>query len=107
MSAWKAWEREVAKRLGGVRRGPDTRGPEGGKTDIVHPVFAIECKHIARPSFVHFITAIRQAEANAQPHHRLCLAAIHRKGDDYSDGLVVMRIGDVADWFGDGGEGDG
>ncbi len=36
--AWKAWERTVARIFGGQRRGADTRGPEGGKIDVIHSV---------------------------------------------------------------------
>ncbi len=37
-AAWKAWERTVARIFGGQRRGADTRGPEGGKIDVIHSV---------------------------------------------------------------------
>ena len=50
--AWKAFERRIASVFGGKRRGADTSDDRGGKTDVIHPFYAIECKLLGAPSFM-------------------------------------------------------
>jgi len=95
--AWKQWERTVAKIFGGVRRGPDTRGEQGGKTDIIHPHFAIECKLLGAPGYADMLAACKQAEANAGPGQEP-VAVIKRKNKRIEDALVVMRLPVFRDW---------
>ena len=42
---WKAFERRVAKAVGGKRRGPNFTD---GRDDVIHPLFSIECKLLSR-----------------------------------------------------------
>jgi len=95
--AWKAWERQVAEKVGGQRRGPDTRGPSGGKTDIIHDAYAIECKLLSRPKYCELLDAVRQAECNADPGQEP-VAIVKRKGDRWQDALVVVRFETWREW---------
>lgn len=94
---WKAWERRVAEILGGVRRGPDTRGEHGGKTDIIHDRFAIECKRLSRPSFGLILDACKQAEKNGEDWQEP-IAVVGRKQDCWKDAIVVMRLEVFKKW---------
>jgi hypothetical protein len=99
-ASWKQWERRVAALFGGTRRGPDNRTAEAGKSDIIHPHWAVECKLLGRPSFAALLAAARQAESNAEPHH--CpVAVVKRKlrGSPDTEALVVFRLETFLDWF--------
>ena len=100
-AAWKAWERRVARSFGGERRGPLTRGADGGKTDVVVEGYAIECKLLSRPSFQQMLEAALQAEHNGEPGD-IPLAVIKRKRDQDAHALVVMRLPEFMAWFGGG-----
>ena len=89
--AWKAWERTVASLLGGKRRGADYGDSRGGKTDIIHPRWAVECKLLGRPAYMDIRNACLQAERNAEPG-QTPIAMVKRKGDRWEDALVVMRL---------------
>ena len=98
-AAWKAFERRMAKLFpGGRRRGPDTRGETGGKSDIVCDGWAPECKLLSRPSFSALLEAARQAEFNAQAL-QVPVAIVKRKRDSDRNALVVLRLGTFRDWF--------
>ena len=100
--AWKAWERAVARIFGGTRRGADTRGERGGKTDVIHDHFAIECKLLGAPTYSAMLAACRQAEENAGPLQEP-VAVVKRKNARARDALVVMRLETFAEWrLGDG-----
>jgi len=89
--AWKAFERRVAKQLGGRRRGPDFRGQEGGKTDVIVEGLAVECKLLSRTSWCDFLGAVEQAERASAPWE-LPLAVVKKKRALDKDALVVMRL---------------
>lgn len=105
---WKAFERRIAKVFGGKRRGADYRDQEGGKDDIIHPHWAIECKLLGRPSFAGMQAACRQAEAASRIPHpgenlllfraREPVAVIKKKGARDNDALVVMRLETFKEW---------
>ena len=95
--AWKAFERRIAAFVGGKRRGADTRDERGGKSDVIHPHFAIECKLLSRPSFGLMLDACHQAERNAELHQEP-LAIVKRKGDRDDDALVCMRLSTWREW---------
>ena len=97
--SWKQWERAVAKLVGGKRRGPDFRGEDGGKNDIIHPHFSIECKLLSRPSYGHLLDAALEAERNAKPDQEP-VAIVKRKGRSclVGDALVVMRLETWLQW---------
>jgi hypothetical protein len=100
--AWKAFERRIAKVFGGIRRGADTRSADGGKCDVIHDHFAIECKLVARPNHSTALDACRQAERNAKPHQEP-VVVIKRKNAHDRDALVVQRLEVFEQWrLGDG-----
>ena len=100
--AWKNFERRIASEFGGVRRGPDTRGEGGGKTDIIHPYFAIECKLLGAPSYADMLAACRQAEKNAERGQEP-VAVIKRKNKSMEDTPVIYRLPVFKAWrLGDG-----
>ena len=96
--AWKQWERRVAAIFGGRRRGPDTRGPDGGRSDVVHPFWAVEAKLLGRPGYADLLAACVQAEANRGPH-QCPVAVVKRKRARDHDALVVLRLETSRDWF--------
>lgn len=93
--AWKAFERRLAARFGGRRRGPDTAD---GKSDIVVEGWAPEAKLLARPGYADLLNAARQAERNAL-NGEIPVAIIKRKGDLDNNALVVMRLETFSEWF--------
>ncbi len=97
-AGWKAFERRIARVFGGTRRGPDTRGPDGGKTDVVHAFWGIECKLLGRPSYSDLVAAAKQTEANAEPG-QCPVAVVKRKRVEDRDALVVLRLEMFREWF--------
>ena len=90
--SWKAYERRIAKLFpSGQRRGADFRGDSAGKSDIISPGWAPECKLLARPSFGQLLGAARQAETNAKVDE-IPIAIVKRKNDRDVDSLVVFRL---------------
>lgn len=96
--SWKAWERLVSRYFGGQRRGADTRDEDAGKTDIVHPFWAIECKLLGRPGWADMLDAAKQAETNAKPG-QCPVAVVKRKNAEQLDALVVVRLETFREWW--------
>jgi hypothetical protein len=97
---WKATERRIAALLGG-RRVPVSGRGRGDAPDVAHPWLAIECKDRATlPLWL--LDALAQAEASAQPD-QLPVAVLHRAGDRHDQALVVLRLTEFVDWFGNVG----
>ena len=96
---WKAFERRIARVLGGARRGAYTGGSAGGKTDIVHDAWGVECKLLARSGHADILSACRQAEANSNPP-LTPIAIVKRKNDRDQDSIVAMRLEVWLEWFG-------
>ena len=96
--AWKQFERRVAKRFGGQRRGADYRDSEGGKNDVIVDGWSIECKLLGRPSLWAMQIACAQAESAAQPHD-IPIAIVKKKGQHDDNALVVMRLEQFQEWF--------
>lgn len=96
---WKSIERRVAAVLGAVRV-PVTGRARGSAPDASHPWLAIEIKHRKEvPAWL--LDAVDQARASARGE-QLPVAVIHPAGRRITDSLVVIRLGDFADWFGAG-----
>ncbi len=92
---WKASERALAKRLGGQRVG--TRGTN--TEDISHAWLSIEVKtRRALPAWL--LAAVAQARRNAPPS-RLPVVVLHQVGQRHDGDLVMLRMADFQDWFGD------
>lgn len=91
---WKQTERAVARWLHGRREGAvGTRGP-----DVANDWLVAEVKHRRRlPQWLK--DAQRQARTAAGD--RLPLVILHESGQRHSDDLVVLRLGDFQDWFGE------
>ena len=96
---WKAFERRVARIFGGERRGADFGDARGGKTDVIHDHFAIECKLLARPTYQQMLDACLQAEAASEPlQEPVAVVKRKRQGSPDGDALVVMRLETFAAW---------
>ncbi len=100
--AWKKFERYVAKKLGGHRRGPDYGSKDGGRDDVVHDAFAIECKLRKVVHWADSIDALDQARQSDRNGSKLPLAVLKRKSHRLSDAIVCIRLDDFASWYGDG-----
>ena len=102
--SWKAWERRVAKLFGCKRRGADFRGENGGKDDLTHDYWAVECKLLSRPTFGQMLEAAKQAEAAGavveveEGFSRHPIAIVKRKFDEDADALVIQRLGTFKAW---------
>ena len=115
--AWKQLERRIAKMFGGVRRGPDFGGKDGGKNDIIVDGWSIEVKLRSRPSWTVVKEAVAQAEKAAAmvcdvtmngsglPEYRnhrgleIPIAIIKQKYMEDKDAIVAMRLETFRDWF--------
>jgi hypothetical protein len=97
-TAWKAFERRIARVFGGTRRGAYTGSNGQGRSDIICPGYSVECKLLSRPSFADLLAAAQQAEANADPDC-IPVAVVKRKGDLDRHAVVVMRLETFRDWF--------
>lgn len=94
-NAWKEWERIVATKIFGSRRGAYTGSGGRGKTDVIHPVIAAECKFLSSPQYADIKKACNQAKDNAEPG-QIPIAFIRKKGDLWGDALVVMKLEEFA-----------
>jgi len=98
MTDWKRTERRIAARLNG-QRVPVTGRARGDAPDVAHDWLAIEVKHRRRlPAWLHH--ALAQAQACARDG-QLAVVVLHEHGQHHADDLVVLRLSDFADWFGD------
>lgn len=95
MNAWKRTERRVAHLLNGERTGNHGTATE----DVQHAWLSVEVKH--RRQLPGWLTgAMQQAQRNA-PAGRLPVVVLHAHGARAVNDLVVLRMGDFLDWFGD------
>ena len=97
-AAWKQHERDVAKALGGKRRGPDVGGVGGGNNDVIVDGLSVECKLLGRPSWSHCLAAVAQAQAAASDAE-VPIAVMRKKGQSKSKALVLMSLNDFVEWF--------
>ena len=91
---WKKTERAIAKRLGGQRVGATGKpGP-----DVVTSTLSVEVK--TRKTLPKWLKdALAQATNGADG--RLPVVIIHQAGERHADDLVLVRMGDFEDWFGE------
>lgn len=94
-STWKQAERVVAQRLGGQRT-----GNSGSNTvDVEHEWLGIEVKH--RKELPQWLKeAVAQAGRNCGMN-QLPIAIFHELNQRHDNDLVVMRLRDFQDWFGE------
>jgi hypothetical protein len=96
--AFKATERATARLLGGVRV-PVTGRQRGSAPDVEHPWLSVECKHRkSLPAWI--LDAMAQARAAAR-EDQLPVAILHEAGRRHADSLVLVRLADFVEWFGD------
>ncbi len=93
--AFKGTERAIAKHLGGTRRG------HLGGVDVTTDWLAVECKH--RQTLPTWLTAAMQQAQRHAAMSQLPIVVLHEHGGKHADNLVVMRLGDFREWFGDVG----
>jgi len=92
---WKQTERAIAARLGGERVG--NRGT--GTPDVTTSWASVECKtRKVLPGWLQ--DAMAQAVRNARPE-TLPLVVLHEVGQRHDDDLVVVRLADFVQWFGE------
>ena len=70
--------------------------------DVDHVWLSIECKSWKRLP-VRVVAALVQAEADAvvQTHKKLPVAVLHGDNHSHRTDLVVMRLADFVEWFGE------
>lgn len=100
---WKAVERAYAELFGMDGR----TGPQGeGWPDAIGNWLTLEVKHRSRfPIWLYGAVAQARANTDLRAPGRLPLVILHRKGQRYLDGLVVLTVGDFLQNFG-GDSGD-
>lgn len=100
--SWKAFERRIAKLFGCKRRGPDFGGIDGGKDDLTHAHYAVECKLLSVVQWNDMVKACVQAECAAYDafgqNSREPIAIIKKKFDDDENALVVQRLSTFKAW---------
>lgn len=88
-------ERTIAKRLGGQRVGAAGRAA----ADVQTHWLAAEVKHRRRlPQWLK--DALAQAVAGANDE-QLPVVVLHEAGGRHDDDLVLLRLRDFQEWFGD------
>ncbi|GAP06235.1 hypothetical protein ATHL_01083 [Anaerolinea thermolimosa] len=93
-TTWKQTERAIAGRLNGKRQG--AVGRTGA--DVVNDWLAVEVKHRRRlPQWLK--DALTQARSGAGD--RLPIVVLHEAGQRHSADLVLVRLADFQDWFGE------
>lgn len=71
--------------------------------DVETDVWSIECKEREKlPAWLH--KAMAQARTNATPG-KLPLVILHQKGERHDNDMVVVRLADWEDWYGEVEEG--
>lgn len=94
---WKQAERAVARRIGGVRISNHALGLR--TPDCESDWLSVEVKHRKTlPAWLQ--DTLDQARRNAAPG-KLAIAVLHQAGRRYDDALVVLRLSDFVDWFGE------
>lgn len=90
-AAWKAWEREVAARLGGRRRGQAGREA----SDLVLPGWSVEVKLRSRIGLAEIEEALAQAERAAAEGER-AVAVLRQPRRPARTAIAVMRLETLA-----------
>lgn len=96
MTNFKTHERKTASMLGGKR---NIDGKGGAAVDVTHDCFAIECK--TRRDVPQWLQHAMQQARGAATAGQLPIVVIHPHGARYADDLVVLRLADFRDWFGE------
>lgn len=89
---WKAFERRVAKKFNGKRRGADYADQTGGKTDIIAPGFSVEVKNWSRPTWAAITSDVKKSEERREKPTDIPLAIMKKVGDGDDNAIVCMRL---------------
>ena len=94
-TTWKAVERKLARLFGVEREGcTGEAGP-----DFVSASYSVEVKH--RKQLPQWIKgALEQAEVNCKDG-TMPLVILHERYQGYEDSLVLCRLREFRDWFGE------
>lgn len=96
-SAWKAAEKGVAAILGGERVSNTALGLRSA--DVETPAYSVEVKSRKElPNWL--VNAVGQAHRNAG-RGKLPLVVLHQVGCRRVNDLVIVRLGDFIEWFGE------
>ena len=96
-ATWKSAERAIAARMGGQRS--SSQGLGTAVADVLTETYAVEVKHRETlPAWL--LAAVAQARANA-PQGKTPLVVLHEAGSRYDDALVVVRLADFQELWGD------
>ena len=96
-TTWKSVERAIARKVGGERMSNHALGLQ--TPDVETEIWSIEVKHRKTlPKWLH--DSISQAETNAS-EGKLPLVVLHEKNQRHDNDLVLVRLRDFVDWFGD------
>ena len=98
--SWKRTESQVASRIGGERV-PVTGRARGDAPDIAHDIWSPEVKHWTRMP-VRVVDAMSQAKAAAR-NGQIPIVVLHQAGKRHDDDLVVVRLADFVDLYGEVG----
>lgn len=94
---WKAAERAIAAKMNGERT--SNQGLGSAVADVLTESYAVEVKHrAALPGWL--LNAVAQARRNA-PRGKTPLVVLHEAGSRYDDALVVVRLADFQELWGD------
>lgn len=94
--AWKAYERRLAKRLGGERV-PITGRIRGSAPDVKNSWLSIEAKFRKQlPAWL--FDAMDQAVKSIRGE-QLPIVVLHQSGTRTDNDFVVLRLKDFEDWF--------
>lgn len=94
---WKSTERGVAEYMGGERT--SNAGLGSAVPDVETPAYSVEVKdRAALPAWLTgaMAQAVRNCTAGKMP-----LVVWHEKGNRRPDDLVMVRLGDFVQWFGE------
>ena len=94
---WKAVERSVAEKLGGERV-PVTGRQRGSAPDVSHGTLSIEVKD--RKALPKWISEAMEQAIASQRGDQIPIVVLHEKGMRANDNLVMIRLGDWVDLFG-------
>jgi hypothetical protein len=90
---WKHTERAVAAKLGGKRQHFEAE-------DISHPIWSVQVKHRSPANYPKRVSDwLNQARVDA-PEGKIPLLVIHLSGDRHGEDMVVMRMSDFEEMFG-------
>ena len=87
-TTWKATERAIARRLGGVRTGPSGRAG----ADVLAPGLAVEVKR--RKAYPAWLLAGMAQAVKAAGKDRLPIVVLHLAGRHHENDVVLLRLGD-------------